>query len=248
AQDVGQALPAEARSDHVEVAFRVDVELHAVRGEPGLQDRMEPPSEVPSVLRSSEEDDLRLLPPDQLGHHLRVRPRTIDLQHRIIHDDHTVEAVPNRSFCKRVDAVAGQDPGEGRPPEIGESSSLADQLRAHVAELARPSLQEHPDPAEMGLVFEHMAIRHGVTTRSRIRASRRARTASFASPEKVRPARAGSRIVSTLATIVGELSSPTFFGSIPTSAQDQWTITPPRFTRIFPVNVGERGLLHPKFT
>src|SRR5947208_5708760 len=248
AQDVGQALPSEARSDHVEVAFRVDVELHAVRGEPGLQDRMEPPSEVPSVLRSSEEDDLRLLPPDQLGHHLRVRPRTVDLQHRIGHDDHTVEAVPDRSFCKRVDAVAGQDPGEGRSPEIGESSSFADQLRAHVAEPARPSLQEHPDPVEMRLVLEHMAVRHGTTTRSRIRAARRARTDSFASPEKIRPARGGSRIVSTLATIVGELSSPTFFGSIPTSAQDQWTITPPRFTRIFPVNVGERGLLHPKFT
>src|SRR5205807_2370130 len=148
AQDVGQALPPEARSDHIEVAIRVDVELHAVRGEPGLQDRMEPPSEVPSVLRGPEQDDLRLLPPDQLGHHLCVR----------------------------------------------------------------------------------------------------ARTDSFASPEKIRPARGGSRIVSTLATIVGELSSPTFFGSIPTSAQDQWTITPPRFTRIFPVNVGERGLLHPKFT
>src|SRR3989475_8020630 len=248
AQDVGQALPPEARSDHVEVAFRADAGLHAVRGWPGFQNRMEPPSEVPSVLRGPEEDDLRLLLPDQLGHHLRVRPRTIDLQHRIVHDDHAVEAVPDRSFCERVDAVAGQDPGEGRAPEIGEASSSPDELRAHVAEPARPPLQEHPDPAEVGLVLERMAVRHGATTRSRIRASRRARTDSFASPEKIRPARGGSRIVSTLATIVGELSSPTFFGSIPTSAQDQWTITPPRFTRIFPVKVGDRGLLHPKFT
>src|SRR5437016_9783141 len=43
AQAVGQALPPDARSDHIEVAIRVDVELHAVRGEPGLQDRMESP-------------------------------------------------------------------------------------------------------------------------------------------------------------------------------------------------------------
>src|SRR5256885_7457995 len=162
---------------------------------------MEPPSEVPSVLRGPEKDDLRLLPPDQLGHHLRVRPRTTDLQHRIVHDDHTVEAVPDRSFCERVDAVAGQDPGEGRAPEIGESSSLADQLRAHVAEPAPPSLQEHPRPVEMGLVLEHKAVRHGTTTPSRIRASRRARTDSFASPEKIRPAPGGSRNVSTFAPI-----------------------------------------------
>src|SRR2546421_11855913 len=101
---------------------------------------------------------------------------------------------------------------------------------------------------EMGFVLEDVAVRHGTITRSRIRASSSARTDSRASPENIRPARGGSRIVSTLATIVGELSSPTFFGAIPTSAQDQGTIPPPRFTRIFPVNVGERGLLHPKFT
>src|SRR5437879_9227173 len=175
---------------------------------------MEPPSEVPSVLRGPEQDDLRLLPPDQLGHHLRVRPRTVDFQHRIVHDDHTVEAVPDRSFSERVDAVAGQDPGEGRAPEIGESSSLADQLRAHVAEPARPSLQEHPDPAEMGLVLEHMAVRHWATTRSRIRASRRARTDSFASPEKIRPARGGSRIVAALEAILRRFNSSTVLVSI----------------------------------
>src|SRR2546423_3711980 len=107
---------------------------------------MEPPLEVPSVLRGPEKDDLRLLPPDQLGHHLRVRPRTINLQHRIVHDDHTVEAVPDRSFCERVDAVAGQDPGEGRASEVGEPSSLADQLRAHVAEPPPPPPPAHPHP------------------------------------------------------------------------------------------------------
>src|SRR5207302_9490670 len=109
---------------------------------------------------------------------------------------HTVAAIPDRAFRERVDAVAGQDPGEGRAPEIGESSSFADQLRAHVAEPARPSLQEHPAPAEMGLVLEDMVVRHGATTRSRIRASGRARAGSFACPEKIRPARGGSRIVS----------------------------------------------------
>src|SRR5437762_1486093 len=38
AQDVGQAFPAETWPDHVEVAFGVDVELDAIRGEPGLQE------------------------------------------------------------------------------------------------------------------------------------------------------------------------------------------------------------------
>src|SRR5256886_11989123 len=87
-----------------------------------------------------------------------------------------------------------------------------------------------------------------IFTRSRIKASRRARTVSFGSPEKMWPARGGRRIVSTLATIVGEFSNPTFFGSMPTSAHDQCAMTPPRLTRILPVKVGERGLLHPKFT
>src|SRR5438132_12260862 len=54
AEDVGQALPPEARSDHVEVAFRVDVELHAVLSEPAFPDSMEPPSEVSPVLRGPE--------------------------------------------------------------------------------------------------------------------------------------------------------------------------------------------------
>src|SRR5207244_9277586 len=79
--------------------------------------------------------------------------------------------------------------------------------RSSDLEPARPSLQEHPDPAEMGLVLEHMAVRHGTTTRSRISAARRARTDSFASPEKIRPARGGSRLVSTLATILGDRKS-----------------------------------------
>src|SRR5207237_9063236 len=73
AQDVGQAFPAETWPDHVEVAFGVDVELDAIRGEPGRQDRTEASAEVPTALRGAEEHDLRLVPPDELRHHLAVR-------------------------------------------------------------------------------------------------------------------------------------------------------------------------------
>src|SRR5207247_9323900 len=68
------------------------------------------------------------------------------------------------------------------------------------------------------------------------------------SPEKHCPARSGSLPMWTFATIVGELNSPTFFPSIPTSAHDQCVTTPPRSTRIFPVSVGSLGLLQPKLT
>ena len=73
AQDVREGLPAEARADHVEVPIVVEVELHAVRGEPRLEHRMEPPAEVPPVLRRSVEDDLGLVEGDQGRHHLRER-------------------------------------------------------------------------------------------------------------------------------------------------------------------------------
>src|SRR5438552_1127359 len=200
------------------------------------------------VLRGAEEHDLRLVPPDELRHHLGVRTRSIDLEDRIVHDNHAIEAVADRLLGERVHAVPWEDSGEGCPPQVGEPPPFADQLRAHVAEVPRASLQEDPHPAEVGLILQPMAVRYGTITRSRIRASRRARTVSFGSPEKMWPARAGRRIVSTFATIVGEFSNPTFFGSMPTSAHEQCAMTSARVTRIVPVKGGARGLLHPKFT
>src|SRR5205807_1833330 len=83
--------------------------------------------------------------------------------------------------------------GEGRAAQVSEPPPFADQLCAHVAEVSRASLQEDPHTAEVGLVLESMAVRHGAITRSRIKASRRARTVSFGSPEKMWPARGGRR-------------------------------------------------------
>src|SRR6266566_3213016 len=96
AQDVRERFPAEARADHVEVSFGVDLELHAVRREARLEDRVQPAAKVPAVLRGAVEDDLRLVPPDQLGHDLCVRPRSVDLEERVLHDDHAVEAVADQ--------------------------------------------------------------------------------------------------------------------------------------------------------
>src|SRR5439155_22845761 len=75
AQDVRQALPAEAGPDHVEVAFRVDVEFDAVGRQAGLENRMKSAPEVPAVFRGAVQDDLRLVAPDQLRHDLGVRAR-----------------------------------------------------------------------------------------------------------------------------------------------------------------------------
>src|SRR5256886_1819458 len=231
AQAVGEAFPAETRPDHVEISFGVDVELDAVRGESGLQDRMRSAAEIPTVLRGAEEDDLRFVPPDELRHHLSVRTRSVDLEDRIVHDDHPIEAVADRLLGERVHAFSGEDSGEGRAAQVSEPPPFADQLCAHVAEVSRASLQEDPHTAEVGLVLESMAVRHGAITRSRIKASRRARTVSFGSPEKMWPARGGRRVVSTLANDLGGFSNPTFFGSMPTSAHAHSPLTHPRFTR-----------------
>src|SRR5213594_2292198 len=248
AQDVGEALPAEARADHVEVALHVDVELDAVGRQAGLEDRVKAASEVPSVLRRAVEDDLRFVTANQLGHHLGVRSRTVNLEDWIVDDDHAVQAVADRVLREVVDSVSQEDAGQGRRPQVREAPAFADQLHAHVSQSLLAVLEEHPHPAEMGLVLEDVAVRHRAITRSAIKASRSCRTVSSGSPEKIRPARGGNFTVSTLATIVGELNSPTFFGSMPTSAHDQWVIRPPRSTRIFPVSVGSRGRLQPKFT
>src|SRR5439155_810629 len=117
-----------------------------------------------------------------------------------------------------VDAVSQQNPGQGRAPQIRQPTAFADQLHAHIPESLLPVLEEHPHPAEMGFVLEDVAVRHGTITRSAINASRSFRTVSSGSPEKIRPARAGSLTVSTFATIVGELNSPTFFWTTPPSA------------------------------
>src|SRR2546426_2053941 len=209
---------------------------------------MEAASQVPSVLRGAVEDDLGLVPPDQLRHDLGVGPRPVDLEERIVDDNHAVQPVPERVRREIVDSIPEEDAGERRVPQIRDAAPFADQLNADVPKALLPVFEEHPHSMEMGLVLEDMDVRHGEITRSAIRASRSRRTVSFGSPEKIRPARVGSLTVSTFATIVGELNSPTFFGSIPTSAQDQWVTTPPRSTRIFPVSVGSRGLLQPKFT
>src|SRR5437899_3313260 len=248
AQDVREALPAEARPDHVEVALRVDVELDAVGRQASLEDRVKAASEVPSVLRRTIEDDLRFVAPDQLRHHLRVRPRTVDLEDRIVDDDHAVQAVADRMLREVVDSVSQEDSGQRRRPQVREAPAFADQLHAHVSQSLLPVLEEHPHPAEMGLVLEDVAVRHRAITRSASKASRSCRTVSSGSPEKIRPSRGGNFTVSTFATIVGELNRPTFFGSMPTSAHDQWVTRPPRSTRIFPVSVGSRGWLQPKLT
>src|SRR5439155_17043020 len=137
---------------------------------------------------------------------------SVDLEDRIVHDDHPIEAVADRLLGERVHAFPGEDSGEGRAAQVREPPPFADQLCAHVAEVPRASLQEDPHPAEVGLVLEPMAVRHGAITRSRIKASRRARTVSFGSPEKIWPGPSGRRIGSSLATIGGEFSNPTLFG------------------------------------
>src|SRR6266568_316849 len=248
AQDVGERLAAKTRADHVEVAVRIDVELHAVRREARLEDRVEPSAEVPPVLRRAEQHDLRLVVANELRHHLGIRPRAVDPEHRVVDDDHSIEAVADRMVSERIDVVAREDSGERRPTQVREPPALADQLHGDIAEALLAVLQEHPDPAEMGLVLEDVAVRHPGITPSARSAANNCRTASLGSPVNILPARGGNFTVSTFATMVGELRSPTFFGSIPTSAQDQWATTPPRFTRIFPVSEGSRGRLHPKFT
>src|SRR5206468_913319 len=134
AEDVGQALPAEARPDHVEVALRIDVELDAVGRQAGLEDCVKAASEVPSVLRRAIEDDLRFVAPDQLRHHLGVRPRTVNLEDRIVDDDHAVQAVADRMLREVVDSVSQEDSGQRRRPQVREAPAFADQLHAHVSQ------------------------------------------------------------------------------------------------------------------
>src|SRR3989304_5707916 len=121
--------------------------------------------------------------------------------------------------------------------------------RERRPELALPLLEEDPHALEVGLVLDDVdRVRHRATTPSSMSASRSCATTSRGSPWKTFRARAGRWTVSTFATIVGEFFRPTLFGSIPTSAQDQWTITPPRLPRIFPRRAGPPGFVHPKFT
>ena len=114
AKDVREALPAEARANHVEIAFRVDVELDAVRREARFQDRMEATAEVPPVLRRPVQDDFRLVTPDQLGHHLGIRPGRVGLEDRIVHYDYAVETVADCVPREIVDPVSREDPRQRR--------------------------------------------------------------------------------------------------------------------------------------
>src|SRR5437899_154223 len=211
--------------------------------------------EVPRVPEAvaSAHDDLGFLRAETalLRELLKVDEGRVDIRRPeldLLRDDLAVQAVADGVLREVVDPVSQQHPGQGRRPQVREAPTFADELHADVSQSLLPVLEEHPHPAEMGLVLEDVAVRHSAITRSAIKASRSFRTASSGSPEKIRPARGGNFTVSTFATIVGELNSPTFFGSMPTSAHDQWVTRPPRSTRIFPVSVGSLGLLQPKLT
>src|SRR5207245_6168302 len=122
AEDVGQALPAETRSDHVEIPLRVDVELDAIRCQAGLEDRMEAASQVPSVLRGAVEDNLGLATPDELRHDLGVRSRSVALEERIVDDDHAVQSVAEGVRSEIVDSVSEEDAGERRVPQVRDAA------------------------------------------------------------------------------------------------------------------------------
>src|SRR5207247_10055615 len=124
-----------------------------------------------------------------------------------------------------VHGSSAHDATQARAPEVREPTALAEQLHGDVAQSVLPVLEEHPGAAEVGLVLREVAVRHVAITRSSRRASISRRTASLGSPVKIFPARGGSFTVSTFATIVGALRRPTFFGSIPSSAHDQCTVT-----------------------
>src|SRR2546428_13201076 len=106
--------------------------------------------------------------PDQLRHHLGVRPRTVNLEDRIVDDDHAVEAVADRVLREVIDPVSQQDTGQGRGPQVREAPAFADELHAHVSQSLLPVLEEYPHPADMGLVFEDVAVRYSAISRSAI--------------------------------------------------------------------------------
>ncbi len=133
---------------------------------------MEAASQVPSVFRGSIEDDLGLVPPDELCHDLRVWPRPVDLEERIVDDDHAVQSVAQGIRREIVDPIPEKDAGERRVPQIRDAAPFTNQLNAHIPDALLPVFEEDPDPMEMGLVLEDMDVRHGEITRSAIRTSR----------------------------------------------------------------------------
>ncbi len=77
---------------------------------------MEAAPQVPSVLRGTVEDDLGLVPPDQLRHDLRVWSGPVNLEERIVDDDHAVQSIAECIRCKNVDPIPEEDAGEHRVP------------------------------------------------------------------------------------------------------------------------------------
>src|SRR5207245_4038843 len=99
---------------------------------------MEAASQVPSVLRGAVEDDLGLVPPDQLRHDLGVGPRPVDLEERIVDDNHAVQPVPERVRREIVDSIPEEDAGERRVPPIRDATTFAAPLTASVSNAPLP--------------------------------------------------------------------------------------------------------------
>src|SRR6266571_9157678 len=130
---------------------------------------MEAASQVPAILRGAVQDDLGLVPPDELRHDLGVWSRSVDLEERIVDDDHAVQSVAERVRSEIVDSASKEDARERRVPQIRDATTFADQLNADVPKSLLTVLEEHPHPVEMGLVFEDVDVRHDETTPSAIK-------------------------------------------------------------------------------
>ena len=80
------------------------------------------------VLRGSVQDDLGLVAVDEGRHHLRERPGAVDLEERVVHDDHAVEPIANRVPREGLDAVPGEDARQRHAPPVRDAAALPDEL------------------------------------------------------------------------------------------------------------------------